>query len=565
MDEAGSVSIIGAAAVILVSAVATLVVDAGFAYLSKRELQGAVDIAALNAVQAPTRIEATARDAIQKNYGDPDGLTAFEVTPGEFPTGAQLDEMLKLPVDQRRLLYPASGRFQPDGTDFNAVKIRASSQSESFFGRLFSLAAPTVQAQAIAVREPFAQLTIGTGLVSLGAPFGPTALNPTTPSVLNGLLQSFLGVNPALGLAHYEGLLVSNISVGSLIEAAARVAGIPESNARAVLDALVPAADLYEALADAVANNAARTALSRLANATPEGVRVRLDDLFPIDLLKPERAADGTVNLFHLAWGMSDRIADGAHAASVNLDLADLGPLGALLRSATLEIGLLQPSQHSAIGGPGTEVQSSQVRVKLNLDLVDLNLGLLSVALRLPVLIEAASAVARIDTVACGSKAVEDAVVGVSATSAAVKLTVGEAPPGFFTNSGPVAALPAALVNAPAVRVFGNASVAVGAQSGEVAFQHPFDIERVWKIGAPGDPSVMGAALLSDLDLDVTVLGLPLLGTGIVEALVKNALTALTPLLDTILEVPFRLAGLQLGGADVSVPHVRCGNAILAG
>src|SRR5690606_40661105 len=61
------------------------------------------DIAALNAVQAPTRIEATARDAIQKNYGDPDGLTAFEVTPGEFPTGAQLDEMLKLPVDQRRL------------------------------------------------------------------------------------------------------------------------------------------------------------------------------------------------------------------------------------------------------------------------------------------------------------------------------------------------------------------------------------------------------------------------------------------------------------------------------
>src|SRR5690606_32627181 len=86
MDEAGSVSIIGAAAVILVSAVATLVVDAGFAYLSKRELQGAVDIAALNAVQAPTRIEATARDAIQKNYGDPDGLTAFEVTPGEFPT-----------------------------------------------------------------------------------------------------------------------------------------------------------------------------------------------------------------------------------------------------------------------------------------------------------------------------------------------------------------------------------------------------------------------------------------------------------------------------------------------
>src|SRR5690606_19273681 len=225
------------------------------------------DIAALNAVQAPTRIEATARDAIQKNYGDPDGLTAFEVTPGEFPTGAQLDEMLKLPVDQRRLLYPASGRFQPDGTDFNAVKIRASSQSESFFGRLFSLAAPTVQAQAIAVREPFAQLTIGTGLVSLGAPFGPTALNPTTPSVLNGLLQSFLGVNPALGLAHYEGLLVSNISVGSLIEAAARVAGIPESNARAVLDALVPAADLYEALADAVANNAARTALSRLANA----------------------------------------------------------------------------------------------------------------------------------------------------------------------------------------------------------------------------------------------------------------------------------------------------------
>src|SRR5690606_8445891 len=106
------------------------------------------------------------------------------------------------------------------------------------------------------------------------------------------------------------------------------------------------------------------------------------------------------------------QLADRNHAVTVPASSLGIPNLASVRVAATVIEPPVRP--YFAFGPEGARVHSAQVRVKLELEVLNL-VPQLGVGVRVPLYIEAASGDARIDRIGCSGNPASDAVVTVSA------------------------------------------------------------------------------------------------------------------------------------------------------
>lgn len=379
---------------LLISLVAILgLVEIGFLYWLKREVQKTADLSALAGAQRLDQCSSGNSDnfAARRNALNENGFKGS--------VGIQCGNW-------DPLLNPGNHFIAGGGRPLNAVRVVAERGAIPFFGQNPSL--PKVSAQAIAYRsKPTAAFSVGSQLARF---------NNNTPL---GSILSLVGVNlDRTTLLGYDGLAQVNVTPAGLLEAL----GIP-------VDASIGVAELNQTLAARKVSlgqllNASATAVGRdgvaraQINALGQQLRAKLKlDNADIQLGSVGSAGNGG-SLFAqiIAPGAS-----GASALQANVNVLDLITGGIALSNgrravdipglgipgAVVKAGIIEPPS-IAIGGIGVQAYNAQVRVNIDVDsnevpLAGSLLSLLGTRLKLPIYLDLTNALGTLTGIQCGA------------------------------------------------------------------------------------------------------------------------------------------------------------------
>ena len=545
-EEGGSVLVLAGVAMAAVLGALALSVDLGRLAASTRELQGAADIAALDAVRAVGDLADPGQDAHQQAVD-----LASAATSGNAP---MLDKAGLSPGVGVEL-----GRFDPDARSFaagaanpNAVRVTTSGT----IPRLVLPGADTKQRQAIAMVEPDAGVRIGSILASADIDTDQTA-------ILNRVLGGLLDTSVSLDAVSYRALADADVSLGDL--AAALGAGTPQE----LLDTQVTVASLLDATATAL--TADGTAAS-VAAATPvrnlgTGTATPSFRFGKLVAASPDKAAMvARINVLDLAIGAAE-IANGTNAVTLNLPVTipNVSTITAnlvLVEPPQIAVG---PARQNPDGTWMTTARTAQGRLLLTIDAADgvtipTPTGDVSADLHLPVYADVARGTAELHSIACARDA-SSTDVGVQAATAGADAYIGDVDPSSLTSGGPASVPPVTLVDvAGLVRVDGSANETIGGTTQGLTFNGPFDDGNVQHVNGS---LALGDGLASGLGLTVDVLGAPL-PTADVTSAVASAVDGILADLDTTLLPQLTGAlGLSVGNADVGVFHADCSRRVL--
>jgi uncharacterized membrane protein len=208
-----------------------------------------------------------------------------------------------------------------------------------------------------------------------------------------------------------------------------------------------------------------------------------------------------------------------------------------------------------ATGPVGTSIKTSQVRLAVNVTLLNVSIPLvLSTTVNVPIYVEMAQGTGQITGIHCQT----DDMVDIHGTSGAVTATIGSVSDSALADlSSPAPIAPATIGNLKVllasvpISASGSASVAQG--SGDLVFTAD-DIANTAVHSIDGNGN-----LFQDLagNLHLTVLGGSV--PGALTSLVGTAVGALGAPLDTLLTT----LGIELGVLDVDVPKAQCGVPVL--
>jgi len=536
--------IMGAAG-LLVAAAALLVLDVANLFHQQRELQKAADAAALAAVEmldeACVAPAATARAIARANGFPDDGTLGTECGTWAVDDRAQTPQNL-------------SNYFEPGGADFNAVRVRL--ERDMPYLMVFGGAASRrIDAEATATGRPLDAFSIGSGLLGL-----------SDASIVNRLLGGLLGSSVTLDLASYQGLATAQVRLLDLAQAAPISVGTVDQ----LLASDVRLGDLLLASANALsADNAlAATALQTLALQAPN-INVALADLLSVDSPTPAAAGEARVNAF-------DLLMTAAQIANGN-NLLDLGTVISLpgVANVSLQAVVIEPAQ-IAVGGVGATARTAQVRLRLNVQALDLNLGLISLtALNLPIYLEGMPAQATLTRMRCGPTA-ERSSVGIDATSGVLNACISGVLPANLATAPSACTVPATLTQ---VSILGVGLVSVRGAA-EVDLTDPGVESLTFGDGGPPGSSTVDSLqridslpsstvdqALGTLVDDMTLSTSP----AVLAALINPTLTAvgtlltsavtdplLVPLLQSVVDPTLRLLGVSVGYADVHQMDLMC-------
>ncbi|ODP37708.1 pilus assembly protein TadG-related protein [Sphingomonas turrisvirgatae] len=575
-----------------------LVTDSSVWYAQRRQLQAATDVAALAA--APYAEDAVAaRDAanatLVANGLDPAEAVLTFAT-GQYCTGEG--------VGQR---FRSVGCSDAIDTTGNAVRIETGLGSPLFLSRLFSERAERrISVVSTAARINQAGIEAGTGIASLNA------------GLANAVLSSLVGGSVSLSAAQYDGLLRTNVDALTFFDALATRLGVTGGTYEQLLQADVGVRDVIAAQIAALAAqgqvaevSAAIAGLQALQGQIAGNPAIALGRLFDLGLWQTRQVGDRAstsalragINLMQLT-SFSLQLADGNHFATVPASTFGIGNLASIRVAATAIEPPVRP--YFAFGPEGTRVHSAQVRLKLELEVLNL-VPQLGTGVRVPLYIEAASGDAQIDEIACSGDPARDTTVTVSANGGVANVYIGAPADEAMNNfSQPVALSqirPVRILNLglPGILTLAETSarahVAIGSTlapsrtlnfvqpSGTVS--QPLPPTSTGVIGRPASgtqtaSSVVRARatstqlagnLLGGLaeTLSVRACTLSLLGGCLLPVTLQGSqvgalYTVLDPVLtglDGVVDGLLRTLGVQLGYVDVAVTGVRCGHPVL--
>lgn len=333
-------------------------IELGYLFYQKRELQKAVDLAALAGAQVVqpdncTGATEAARTNAQSNlpaYATPETLA---IVCGHW------DEEHPDPEGKR---FTAT-------TPYNAVQIGLSATPPLVLSWLPGNAARTVGVEAIAARQtPQATLNIRSTLLAIDA---------DKAGLLNQVVGALLGGSVDLSAASWNGLLGASVNLLDFLVALDATAGDYEE----VLNAPIAVAQLLGVTAELLERNGmladAQVELASLiAAAEIRDADVRLADLISVVSGTPFSALDVDLQAFSLIQGLV-QLANGEHAVASDLALNVPG-----LAGVTAQIKVIEPPQMSAIGNPARinpalgdsdpnriYVRTAQVRALVGLEL----------------------------------------------------------------------------------------------------------------------------------------------------------------------------------------------------
>lgn len=555
-------SILLAFATVVALLASVLAIDLGSHVLAQRDLQGAVDLAALDAVMAldvdadPSSLaEQYATDSLGRNAGwsSRDGRDVT-VTTGIFD--------------------PVSRVFTPTTTAPDAVLVEATAQLSRLTGILPGTDRVTHRAIAS---------TLSQGSVSIGT--AAASVDSDRSVVLNRVLSRLFGRSSdlSLDLVGYQGLASGTVSLRQL--AADLGLGSPAE----LVDTSVDVGTLFSAAASGLSASgdpldvAASTPMGTLASELGGSATVQLGDVLDLEAGQPGAVADLQVSALDLVTVVA-QVVNGTNAVDLGMPIAVPG-----VASGSLTLAVLEPPQLAA-GRPGidpatgtwrTVATTSQVRLGIRLQLDDLDLGdLQASALDMPLVVQAARGEAPLASITCATGG-SDPAVDVPVTTAGVTTTLGDLPSDLATASTPVpldtADLASVTLDAPLLGALdlgtltGRLQTTVGAATEDLRFTGPYAESRRTAgsstlggtprvLGSDGDGRVGLAVALDTAELGVTALQL---GVDLQTDVLDPFLDATTPILD---EVDERVVGpllnglgVSLGRADVTVADVDCG------
>ena len=393
------------------------VVQIGYMYSVKRDLQRIADLAALESANAYKKTVTTCTNAKAAGVESIDKQWPQNVTPqSDYPSMVECGNWNK-----------GSGfklGFGSNGT-YDAVRVTLKGESLKllpFTGDRVILAV----AIAATPSDPIASFSVGSGVARLDG------------GLLNSLLTMLLGTKVNLELVDYKGLASANVNLLGIVNALKLNAGTYDE----LLAANVSLRELLEASITAASNSADHTAdigvaaLQRILaltgglNLTQTHINLFKDlgqrGLIDLGLYRdsPSMALQADVSLLNLLLvGLQVAQADAALKLGTGIDLG-------VLASATVQVKIIEPPV-IAVGPAGTDANgqyrttahTGQVRAVLDIkalnalasknDLLDLNLLLVRLrvslpagqAIHLPIYVEVGSADARLEEIICYNKA----------------------------------------------------------------------------------------------------------------------------------------------------------------
>lgn len=530
--QTGAISAIAAFTLGLALTLAALSVDLGHLFWAKRDLQKAVDLASLSAVTDLSAATTTAQQIATANGFDPNASGhTLGVTTGIY--------------DEDKRTFSAGGAADAQ----NAVQVTAT-ESVAYF---FLPGAYTVQATAMATREPIAGFSLGSFLARI---------NTTDPNLLNGTLGGLLGGHLNLTLAGYEGLAAANVSLLGLS------AGLGLGTVNKLLAANVTLGQLLDGAISALnaqGNSSAALTLGMLKAAVSATLPpIAVGDLLKVEAGNPESAADAQVNVLQL-------ITLAAQIANVNsgnlIKVPSLGVtippiLGIVGATTSLAMTMIEkpsiaigPAKQDSSGNWVTRAHSGQLRVRLNVALTVNLAGLVGLNVNLPIYIEGGSADAALTGIQCKVPK-EDSVVTIQTQPQLLAAYIGTVSDGAMSNrSSPVTVAPATIATVKVlvleIPVTAQASVNLQNPGQTLNFNGPFDYNNTQTVAGSG--LGLGGLLNSHLTLSASGDSLLSLISGLLGSVLDGLI--LNPLLS--------LLGIELGGGDVTAFYLNCGTARL--
>ena len=450
--QRGAIGLMGAMTLGIALLFMLLVVDSGRLYLEKRKLQRVADTAALEVVTRGGACVSPNTNAAQ--------FAIQSATRNDFP------------IDDNRTLATACGTlvsgadfirtFSPNPSKADAIQVIATHRVVTSIANgllmLFSPGPfePSIRLQAVAVAAvpapPVATLTIRSTLLTVDS---------TKSAALNALIGGLLGGKLQLNAVGWEGLINTNISLLSYLDALAIRLNVSAGNYDELLKTDASVGDLIQAAIDVIkiggdAVKAVINNLEAIKLIAPGTKILHLGDLLTIQNGTDKSALDVNLQLFNLIQGFV-QLSNKYNAVAVELPVDVLG-----LLNITVKTKVIEPAQISAIGNPkliATQpiyVRTAQVRtlISVNLPVVGvLNdvvggvtglLGLLlgssldaKIGTQLDVALEAASGSSEVTGFRCNGPA--DKSLSVVGTTSAVRLMVGQIDPkNLFSSTAPL-------------------------------------------------------------------------------------------------------------------------------
>lgn len=538
--ERGAILVLAAISTVVILGTTAMAVDLSKVVATKRSLQEAVDLAALDAVravgdragQAPglnPQQHATklAQDSLKANgfdTADSSAVSSYTVTLGQYNASTKT--------------------LNPAGTPQDGVQVSVT------INRRFAFAAgsKTLTATGMSSVSSNAGIAVGSFLLRLGG----------QDTILDSLLGGLLGGSVNLSLLSYQGLAAAQVTLAQMRTALDLSVGT-------VTDLLDASLTLPEMLGGLEAALTTQGNLALVANvrdlkvaAATDITALDLGDLVTVGSGVGNDALDVGLNVLGLIQGAA-QVANKGHFLSLNIPTLGVpGVATASLQATVVEAPKIAigPARQSN-GQWVTKATTAQLRVLLKVKI-------LGGAVTLPIYIEAASATGELTSIVCATP-VTNSQVGVRVTRSATQLYIGDVTQADMTDlASGVSVSPAPLVNVPilgGINVYANATVGAGTDNLTFTGQN-FD----WTAPAKtvGSSSLNLGSLLTGLQLSNgggllgAITGLLWLVVGPVLQPVLNAVSGVLGVVDGLLDPLLGALGVMVGGADVWAWHLGC-------
>lgn len=440
--QRGAIGLMGALTLGIALLFLLLVVDSGRLYLEKRKLQRVADTAALEAVSRGGKCSGPNNNAAQlatqsalRNNFSVDANRILVVACGTLSTGADFMRV-----------------FNADPAKADAIRVVATHRvATSIAHALLSLfsAQPinlttllSATAVAAAPAPPVASLTVRSTLLTVDS---------TQSAALNGLIGGLLGGKLQIDALGWKGLLNTDISLLSYLDALAVRLNVSAGNYEQLLKTDATLGQLIQAAIDVLklGGDAVKVVINNLESIkliAPGTQILHLGDLIKVQNGTDKSALDVNLQLFNLIQGFV-QLSNKASAVAVELPVDVLG-----LLNITVKTRVIEPAQISAIGNPQLidtqpiSVRTAQVRTWISVKLpvidglnkvIDVVTGLVGLLLgssldpnvgtHIDIALEAASGSSYVTGFRCNGPA--DKSLSVSGTTSAVRLMVGQIDP----------------------------------------------------------------------------------------------------------------------------------------
>jgi len=516
--ERGAILILSTVGIVMAMIFTALAVDIGFLASDKRTDQKLADLAALDASRDLAGVAAyCSPPPIASGPQCPAVISAVRNFEANDPSNKVSAELVRPDAAGNYVADPA-GRF---------VRVTVTSPRKPFFPFVGD-DERIVTAKAVAGGEPFAQFRIGSSLASLD----------TQKSALDGLIGPMLG-GVSLSAVSYTGLASGGVTLKAL-QTKLLAMGYDVGTTDKLMAAELDVADLLTATGQALTTDGDTVAAAEINDIPialiPNLDTVSLGDLVSVSQPGDDSALDTEVNAFDLVNGAA-QVANGDSFVAV--PGVNCGGLMAALASCAVSLHVIQPAQTSRLGPVGVDAKTSQIVLKVKLNLAPIGINVLSATLTF--------------TAGNGSGVLTEIICsGTPGITVSAETNAGNVV-GDIGGSG--------LLGLPLLGSLTVSGTLVATGAAPVTFDYPS--EFVPPVGpSPAVSKHVGVASVGLAPL--TPPGLTLGGTGVLGLLagvVEPVLESITSTLDNLL-VPILgpildVLGLDLAGADVSAIQIQ--------